>query len=92
MVSAFTLKVYDIIGIQQPPPQLGPQIVFQTSQDEISDTDWFMLLYEFIHYELPWKVMGLMGFLKSFIIALIHFCLSNWDIFSDAQLGGHRVL
>ena len=81
-----------LTGIQQPQPQLGPQIIFETSQDDISDTDWLMLWYEFIHYELPWKVMGLMVFLKTFLIKLALFLLSNWDIYSDAQLGGHHVL
>jgi hypothetical protein len=85
---------YNLTGIEQPPPappQLGPQVIFETSADDISDTDWIMLWYEFIHYELPWKVMGLMAFLKKFIVKLVLFCLSNWDIFSDTQLGGHHV-
>ena len=58
-----------IQGIQQPlPPQLGHQVIFETSADDIFDTDWIMLRYEFIHFELPWKVMGVMAFLKNFII------------------------
>ena len=88
----FGLILKKLTDVQQLPPQLGPQIIFETSQDDISDTDWFMLRYEFIHYELPWKVMGLMVFLKTFLIKLALFLLSNWDIYSDGLLGGHHML
>ena len=61
------------------------KIIFE-SKDKIWDIDWTQIWYELKYWEPPWQCMSFKEFLKLFIIALIMFCVSNYDVYTDGQL------
>ena len=55
------------------------------------DIDWGMIKYEFVNWEVPWRLYGWKTFLKCSFIALVMLALSSFDLGIDAQLASFYI-
>ena len=55
--------------------------------DKVWKINWAELWKELKNWELPWRELEFGDFGKTFIGALIPVLSSNWDVYSDGQLG-----
>ena len=81
---AFSDKSTGIVNLRPGPGPSGPKIDFE-SEEKMDEQNWFMLWYELKTYKAPWKTFGLKKFLLLFLVAFIHFLLSNYDVYSGVH-------